>query len=99
MRSGRRATAASAKPPAWEWTIRRAGPTFSVVPLLGGVHPAAAQYVQHNLISDQAGQAPLVDHNLINAWGGPEVRWSMMFDRSSRSACRPNSSKQTQIGD
>ena len=42
---------------------------LSVVPIFGGTHPAAAQYVQHNLISDQAGQAPLVDPNLVNAWG------------------------------
>jgi uncharacterized protein (TIGR03118 family) len=42
---------------------------LSVVPLFGGMHPAAAQYVQHNLISDQTGQAPLVDPNLVNAWG------------------------------
>jgi uncharacterized protein (TIGR03118 family) len=43
---------------------------LSVVPIFGGMHPAAAQfYVQHNLISDQTGQAPLVDPNLVNAWG------------------------------
>lgn len=42
---------------------------LSVVPILGGAHPAAAQYVQHNLLSDQAGQADLVDPNLVNAWG------------------------------
>jgi uncharacterized protein (TIGR03118 family) len=42
---------------------------FSVVPILGGAHPANAQYVQTNLISDQPGHAPLVDPNLINAWG------------------------------
>jgi uncharacterized protein (TIGR03118 family) len=33
------------------------------------VPPAAAQYVQHNLLSDQAGQADLVDPHLVNAWG------------------------------
>jgi hypothetical protein len=34
------------------------------------MHPAAAQfYVQNNLISDQPGQAPLIDPKLVNAWG------------------------------
>jgi len=43
---------------------------LTIVPVVGGAHPAAAQfYVQHNLISDQNGQAPLVDPNLVNAWG------------------------------
>jgi hypothetical protein len=42
---------------------------LSVASILGGVLPAAAQYVQHNLISDQPGQAPLLDPNLVNAWG------------------------------
>jgi hypothetical protein len=42
---------------------------LSVVSILGGVLPAAAQYVQHNLLSDQAGQAALVDPNLVNGWG------------------------------
>ena len=31
--------------------------------------PAAAQfYAQHNLVSDRAGQAALVDESLVNAW-------------------------------
>jgi uncharacterized protein (TIGR03118 family) len=43
---------------------------LTIGPVVGGAHPAAAQfYVQHNLISDQNGQAPLVDPNLVNAWG------------------------------
>ena len=42
---------------------------LSVVSILGGAQPATAQYVQHNLLSDQAGQAALVDPNLINGWG------------------------------
>ncbi len=49
--------------------ILTASVLLSVVLILGGVHPAAAQYVQQNLISDQSGQAPLVDPNLVNAWG------------------------------
>jgi uncharacterized protein (TIGR03118 family) len=31
--------------------------------------PAANQYVQHNLVSDQTGVADFVDPNLINPWG------------------------------
>jgi len=42
---------------------------LSVVSILGGAQPATAQYVQHNLLSDQAGQAALQDPNLVNAWG------------------------------
>jgi uncharacterized protein (TIGR03118 family) len=42
---------------------------LSVVSMLGGAHPAAAQYVQHNLLSDQAGKADLVDPSLVNGWG------------------------------
>jgi len=43
---------------------------LSVVLILGGVHPAAAQfYAQHNLVSDVARSADLVDPNLVNAWG------------------------------
>jgi uncharacterized protein (TIGR03118 family) len=43
---------------------------LSVVLVLGGVHPAAAQfYAQHNLVSDGAVPAALVDPNLVNAWG------------------------------
>jgi len=43
---------------------------LSAVLILGGVHPAAAQfYAQHNLVSDVAGSADHVDPNLVNAWG------------------------------
>jgi hypothetical protein len=42
---------------------------FCVLATIGGSLPANAQYVQHNLLSDQAGQADLVDPNLVNAWG------------------------------
>jgi len=43
---------------------------LSVVLILGGVHPAAAQfYTQTNLVSDGAVPAALVDLNLVNAWG------------------------------
>ena len=31
--------------------------------------PAANQYLQHNLVSDQTGQADHVDTNLVNPWG------------------------------
>jgi uncharacterized protein (TIGR03118 family) len=31
--------------------------------------PAANQYVQHNLVADQAGVADFTDPNLVNAWG------------------------------
>jgi len=42
---------------------------LTIVPVVGGVHPAAAQYVQHNLLSDQVGHADLVNPNLVNGWG------------------------------
>lgn len=45
----------------------------------GSLRPAAAQaFVQHNLVSDQAGQADLMDPNLVNSWGlaaGPNTFW------------------------
>ena len=42
----------------------------AAVPILGGVHPAAAQfYVQHNLVSDGAVPADHPDPNMVNAWG------------------------------
>jgi hypothetical protein len=31
--------------------------------------PAANTYIQHNLVSDQAGVADFVDANLVNPWG------------------------------
>ena len=51
---------------------------FAIV-LVAASQPAAAQfYAQHNLISDGAAPAPLVDSNLVNAWGlvaGPTTPW------------------------
>jgi hypothetical protein len=53
--------------------------SLSVVLGLGGVYPAAAQfYAQHNLVSDGAVPADLVDQDLVNAWGlvaGPTTPW------------------------
>ncbi len=38
--------------------------------LIVAAQPAAAQfYAQHNLVSDGAVPADLVDPNLVNAWG------------------------------
>ena len=38
--------------------------------MLGAANPAIAQfYTQHNLVSDQAGAADLMDPSLVNAWG------------------------------
>jgi uncharacterized protein (TIGR03118 family) len=52
---------------------------LSVILVLGGVCPAAAQfYAQHNLVSDGAVPADLVDPDLVNAWGlvaGPMTPW------------------------
>ena len=43
---------------------------LSVVLVLGTVRPAAAQfYTQHNLVSDGAVTADLVDPSLVNSWG------------------------------
>src|SRR6266545_7739114 len=43
---------------------------LSIVLLLGAPRPAAAQfYAQHNLVSDGAVPADLVDPALVNAWG------------------------------
>ncbi len=53
----------------------RKGILSAIVPLLvvltfGSVQPAAAQfYTQHNLVSDGAVPADLVDPRLVNAWG------------------------------
>ena len=42
---------------------------LSALALLTAATPAAAQfYAQHNLVSDRAGQAALVDESLVNAW-------------------------------
>src|SRR6266568_3491354 len=52
---------------------------LSVVLILGSVQPAAAQfYTQHNLVSDGAVPADLVDTDVVNAWGlvsGPTTPW------------------------
>src|SRR5437870_7561794 len=53
--------------------------SLAVVFVLGSVQPAVAQfYTQHNLVSDGAVPADLVDTDLINAWGlvsGPTTPW------------------------
>jgi uncharacterized protein (TIGR03118 family) len=50
--------------------IQSAIATLSVVLLLGGANPAAAQfYSQHNLASDVPGLADLTEPSLVNAWG------------------------------
>ena len=62
---------------------------LSVVLLLGGVQPAGAQfYAQHNLVSDGAVPADLVDPNLVNAWGlvsGPTTPWWISDNGTGRS--------------
>jgi uncharacterized protein (TIGR03118 family) len=66
-----------------EATMRTNNPTvialLALVLVLGGVGPAAAQfYAQHNLVSDGAVPADLVDPDLVNAWGlvaGPTTPW------------------------
>jgi uncharacterized protein (TIGR03118 family) len=62
---------------------------LSVVLVLGGVHPAAAQfYAQHNLVSDGAVPADLVDPNLVNAWGlvsSPTSPWWISDNGTGRS--------------
>ena len=51
-------------------TIRQAAALLSFALLLGGAHPAAAQfYLQHNLVSDLPGVADLQDDSLVNSWG------------------------------
>jgi len=50
-------------------TIRQATALLSFALLLGGAHPALAQfYLQHNLVSDLPG-ADLQDLSLVNSWG------------------------------
>src|SRR5437870_2720990 len=62
---------------------------LSVVLVLGGVHPATAQfYAQHNLVSDGAVPADLVDPNLVNAWGlvsSPTSPWWISDNGTGRS--------------
>ena len=44
--------------------------SLSIALMLGAANPAIAQfYTQHNLVSDQAGAADLMDPSLVNAWG------------------------------
>ena len=51
-------------------TIRQATAVLSFAVLLGGAHPAAAQfYQQQNLVSDLPGVADLQDGSLVNSWG------------------------------
>jgi len=61
---------------------------FSVALVLGGVQAAAAQfYAQHNLVSDGAVPADLVDPNVVNAWGlvsGPTTPWWIADNGSGR---------------
>src|SRR5712691_5252760 len=62
---------------------------LSVVLVLGGVHPAAAQfYAQHNLVSDGTVPADHVDPNLVNAWGlvsSPTSPWWISDNGTGRS--------------
>jgi uncharacterized protein (TIGR03118 family) len=62
---------------------------LSVVLIVGGAHAAAAQfYAQHNLVSDGAVPADLVDPNLVNAWGlvsGPSTPWWISDNGTGRS--------------
>jgi uncharacterized protein (TIGR03118 family) len=52
------------------WSIRSVVISLSIVMVVGSAYPAAAQfYVQHNLVSDGAVPADLVDPDLVNAWG------------------------------
>jgi uncharacterized protein (TIGR03118 family) len=63
--------------------------SLSVVLIVGGVCPAAAQfYAQHNLASDGAVPADLVDPNMVNAWGlvsGPTTPWWISDNGTGRS--------------
>ena len=53
--------------------------SLALVAMLGGARPAAAQfYLQHDLVSDGAVRADLVDPSLVNPWGlvaGPATPW------------------------
>src|SRR2546425_6315869 len=61
----------------------------AVVLILGGAWPAVAQfYIPHNLVSDGAVAADLVDPNLVNAWGlvsGPTTPWWISDNGTGRS--------------
>src|SRR5438309_7258005 len=64
---------------------------LSVVLMLGGVCPAAAQfYAQHNLVSDDLTMVPAdhVDPDMVNAWGlasGPTSPWWIADNGTGRS--------------
>src|SRR6266446_2620372 len=62
---------------------------LSAVLMLGGVHPAVAQfYDQRNLVSDGAVPADHVDPNLVNAWGlvsSPTSPWWISDNGTGRS--------------
>jgi uncharacterized protein (TIGR03118 family) len=62
--------------------------SLSVVLILGGVQPAAAQfYTQHNLVSDGFVPADHPDSNMVNAWGlvsGPATPWWIADNGSGR---------------
>src|SRR5207244_11417310 len=62
---------------------------LAVVLVRAGVHPATAQfYAQHNLVSDGAVPADLVDPNLVNAWGlvsSPTSPWWISDNGTGRS--------------
>jgi hypothetical protein len=48
------------------WSIRSVVISLSIVMVVGSAYPAAAQfYVQHNLVSDGAVPADLVDPDLV----------------------------------
>ena len=63
--------------------------SLSIVLILGGVRPATAQfYAQHNLVSDGAVPADLIDPNLVNAWGlvsSPTSPWWISDNGTGRS--------------
>ena len=61
---------------------------LSLILILGGVQPAAAQfYTQHNLVSDGFVPADHPDANMVNAWGlvsGPTTPWWIADNGSGR---------------
>src|SRR5712692_5363669 len=69
--------------------ILTASVSLSIVLILSGVCPAAAQfYAQHNLVSDGAVSADLVDPNMVNAWGlvsSPTSPWWISDNGTGRS--------------
>jgi uncharacterized protein (TIGR03118 family) len=49
--------------------ISLAATAIFTAPILGLAHSAFAQYIQTNMISNEAGVAPVTDANLIDPWG------------------------------